>query len=99
KLHTDLVLLGTARFGRGVTQSEVTFQVGDSRQRLRVTGDRTWYRSGMGIRATAPRPLEALPLSYEYAYGGWDRTHADVAQHHCHEPNPLGRGYRAKAAA
>src|SRR6185312_15435820 len=61
--------------------------------------DRTWYRSGMGIRATAPRPLEALPLSYEYAYGGWDRTHADVAQHHCHEPNPLGRGYRAKAAA
>lgn len=98
KPDTDLVLVGTAHFGRGVTQSEVSFQVGDSVQRLRVTGDRAWHRSGVGIRATPPRAIDRLPLSYEFAYGGWDRTHADVAQHHCHEPNPSGRGYRAKGA-
>lgn len=62
---------------------------------LRVTGQRYWKRGLLGAMPSEPKPLEPLPLRYEYAFGGHD-ARRDV----CEERNPVGLGfaYRGRVA-
>jgi hypothetical protein len=100
KPATDVALVGHAYAPRSSPgSSDVSFQLGALTKRLRVHGERVWYKSGMGITATAARPFERMPLSYDRAYGGWDRSSPDERDHHCEMRNPVGLGYRAKKAA
>jgi hypothetical protein len=94
KVATDVVLLGHAQARRPTPELEVTFRVGTVGKSLKVFGDRTWVRSANTIYATRPTPFERVPLSYERAYGGWDRSHADPARHACDMRNPVGTGFR-----
>lgn len=90
KLATDLVLLGHAHAPRrGTTQLDVQLRVGPLATSVHVVGDRTWDRP-------EPRPFETLPLVYERAYGGWDRTSADPSLHACEPRNPVGVGFKSK---
>ncbi len=99
KPATDVVLVGHAHAPqRGATRCDVGFRVGPLQKIVRVTGDRLWYKAPLGIAASAPAPFETLPLSYDRAYGGWDRTSPDESKHHCDPRNPVGRGYRASGA-
>jgi hypothetical protein len=43
-----------------------------------------------------PEPLEKIPLVYENAFGGWDRSDTDPEQHAFEPRNPVGTGYRTK---
>jgi hypothetical protein len=50
----------------------VSLAVGDERRRLIVFGERRWRRSRLSdtIEASSPEPFVALPLTWEYAFGG-----------------------------
>jgi hypothetical protein len=97
---TDVLVRGDAIAPRGrhVTELDVSVRVGAVKKRLRVTGDRTWENGVLGIRMSAPRPFERMPLVYERAYGGWDRSSADEAQHRLDARNPVGTGFAISEA-
>ncbi|RKG84536.1 DUF2169 family type VI secretion system accessory protein [Corallococcus terminator] len=94
KPATDVVLLGHAHAPRsGATETLVALQVGPLKKAVRVLGERTWFKSLGRVGATKPLPFERIPLTWERAFGGWDKTDA---QKPSFEPrNPVGTGFRA----
>jgi hypothetical protein len=97
KLGTDVVLVGHARPGlTRATFLDVTLSVGPARSTVRVLGDRFWSSSAGRWVATPPRPFEAIPLVYERAFGGWDRSDPDPSRHGYEPRNPVGVGYVGK---
>lgn len=93
KPATDVVLVGHAYPPRaGATQVDIRFNVGPLSKSVRVFGDRFWQRAG----ASAAARFDVMPLSYDRAYGGWDRSNPQ--QPVCDRRNPLGRGFRRKGA-
>lgn len=101
KCATDVALVGHAYSprGRGGESADVTFRVGPVQKRLRVTGDRVWVRSMGAIHMTSPLPFDRIPLSYERAFGGWDKSASDPRSHSFEPKNPVGVGFRAPGAA
>lgn len=96
KPATDVVLVGHACApAPGTTETLVALQVGPVRKAVRVVGERVWFRSMGSVSMTKPRPFERIPLRYERAFGGWDRTDADPAKHGFEPRNPVGVGFRA----
>ena len=95
KVGTDLILRGHACAPRGKTvkMADVTLQVGGLSRVVRVVGDRKWYRSLGSWRATEPEPFQKMPLVYERAFGGWDKSDkAKPGQTH-EKRNPVGTGF------
>jgi hypothetical protein len=98
KPATDIVLIGHAHARlAGDTAVSVTLHLGDMRRTIKVTGDRTWVKSLGSISMTSPEPFERLPLVYERAFGGWDRSLPDPQRHACEPRNPVGTGFRLKS--
>jgi len=97
KLATDVALLGHAHAPRaGATEVEVGLQVGPVSRTAHVVGDRVWAVSMGGAVATRPQPFEKIPLVWERAFGGFDRT-AGTPERPEHEPrNPVGTGFRSR---
>jgi hypothetical protein len=96
KPATDVVLVGHAQDNRRrAVELDVVFRVGPVGKVLRVIGDRLWVRSAGAISATKPVPFERIPLCYERAFGGWDRSDRDPARHAFEPRNPVGTGFRA----
>ncbi|MFY2558306.1 DUF2169 family type VI secretion system accessory protein [Corallococcus terminator] len=94
KPATDVALLGHAHAPhKGATEVLVALQVGPLKKVVRVVGERTWFRSMGRVAATKPLPFEKLPLTWERAFGGWDRT--DPARPTFEPRNPVGTGFRA----
>jgi hypothetical protein len=97
KLGTDVVLIGHARpqYGRG-TLVDVYLSVGPARVVVRVFGNRVWTTALGRWMPSAPEPFDAMPLVYERAFGGWDRSSADPARHDYEPRNPVGVGFVSK---
>src|SRR5262249_19575220 len=78
KMATDVILLGHAQSDQGLAPSvDVTLEVGPVHKQVRVFGERAWKRT-LGIPTLgAARPFERMPLMYERAFGGWDRSASD----------------------
>src|SRR5262249_19547201 len=96
KPTTDIVLVGHAQDSRRrAAELDVVFRVGPVGKVLRVIGDRVWVRSAGAVAATKPLPFERVPLCYELAFGGWDRSDRDPARHTFEPKNPVGVGFRA----
>lgn len=96
KPGTDCVLLGHATVARPATQVDVGIRIGALQRTARVFGDRRWDVSLLGQKASPPQPFERVPLLWERAFGGWDRT-PEREELHQHEPrNPLGVGFVGK---
>jgi len=94
KPATDIVLVGHAYTSRSTIETLVGFQVGALQKIIRVTGDRYWIRSLGMVSMTPPRPFDMIPLVYERAFGGWDRSLPDIGRHTFEPRNPVGTGYR-----
>jgi hypothetical protein len=95
KLGTDVVVNGHAWASRsGVTEMTVGVRVGSMQKQAAVVGDRLWFKSMGQVSASKPRPFEKIPLRWERAFGGWDRSHADPSRHVCEARNPIGVGMR-----
>lgn len=96
KPGTDCVLQGHAVAPRPAPHVDVGFRVGELTRVARVFGDRRWEPGLLGSKPSPPRPFDRMPLVWERAYGGWDRTPAKE-EHHQFEPmNPLGVGFVAR---
>lgn len=92
KPSTDVVLLGHAYApAQGATHVDVEFRVGPVGKWIRVHGDR-WVLPGGEM--SAPASFEMMPLTYERAFGGWDRTSEDPDHHSCEPWNPVGVGFK-----
>lgn len=99
KPATDIVLIGTAHArSSGTTESTVALRVGAYEKRAVVFGDRVWVQVGRDIFPTKPRTFEKVPLRWERAFGGWDRSHPDQTRHTCEPRNPVGVGHRSNLA-
>ncbi len=97
KLATDVALLGHA-YGRKARAGhvDVSLRAGPLAQVVRVYGDRVWERTLRRWTKSRPAPFEKIPLMYERAFGGWDRSHSDEAKHAYEPRNPVGVGFVAK---
>jgi hypothetical protein len=96
KPATDILVRGdaVAPKGKQVSALDVGLRVGRINKQLRVTGDRIWEKGVLGgIKMSAPEPFERMPVVYERAYGGWDRSASDSAQHRLEGRNPVGTGF------
>lgn len=99
KPTTDILVHGAALAppGRKVTTLDVSLRVGAINKRLRVTGDRAWIKGALeGPRISVPEPFDEMPLTYERAYGGWDRSAADAKDHRLEGRNPVGTGFSVR---
>jgi hypothetical protein len=94
---TDVLINGTvwAPNGKPATEVDVGFQVGSVQKRLRVFGDRWWTLNLVGTHyvISAPEKFLQMPLQYERAFGGWDRTASDPKDHRLEPRNPVGQGF------
>ncbi|MET0594193.1 MAG: DUF2169 domain-containing protein [Polyangiaceae bacterium] len=94
KPATDVVLVGHAHAPHsGATEVNVGLNVGSLRKSAIVFGDRLWFRSAGAWATTRPVPFEKMPLTYERAFGGWDRSHPDPNRHAVDVRNPVGTGF------
>jgi hypothetical protein len=99
KPATDVVLIGHAYAPHsGATEVSVALRVGPLEKTVRVVGDRMWVKAFLGPKMTDPQPFERIPLVWERAFGGWDRSHPDPARHTFEPRNPVGTGFRQKHA-
>ncbi len=99
KVATDVVLVGSAYAPRpGATVVDVGIRVGPVHKVARVFGDRYWTTGLTGVQMSDPQPFESIPLRYERAFGGWDRSSPDASKHGFDPRNPLGTGFRAKGS-
>jgi hypothetical protein len=97
KPSTDVVLVGSAVAPKaGTTEMLVCFQVGPMKKGVRVFGDRAFYKAVGSVGMTRPVPFERIPLQWERAFGGWDRSHSDEKKHEYEPRNPVGVGFRGK---
>lgn len=96
KLATDCVLLGHAVSRHPATQMDVSVRIGPVGKVLRVTGNRWWVDGGVSLTMTAPEPFHLMPLVYERAFGGWDRTPEKEEHHEYESRNPIGVGFVGK---
>ena len=94
KTATDVVMVGHAHARRGgVTEVSVGLKVGQLEKAIVVRGDRVWVQAAGSITPSKPQPFERIPLRYERAFGGWDRSDPEPSKHTPFRPNPVGVGY------
>jgi hypothetical protein len=60
-----------------------------------VVGERVWVRGAGGMVMTRPQAFEKIPLVWERAFGGWDRTAGTPERPHFEPRNPVGTGFRS----
>lgn len=72
KPATDVLLQGLAYAPRGkAPHTDVALTLGSAiRKTIRVFGDRVWDSGGLPGSITPPKPFEAMPLTWERAFGG-----------------------------
>jgi hypothetical protein len=97
KPTTDVLLNGTAYApgGRPSAHFSVSLRAGPVRKTIAVRGNREWVGGPFGQRPSAAEPVVQLPIVYERAYGGYDRTDPDPACQRMDARNPIGRGVAA----
>ena len=77
---------------------EVTMQVGSLAKSFRVVGPRTYKAGLLSYRQSEPQPFVIMPITYNNAYGGVDRTNRDPARHQWYPFNHAGVGYHPKTS-
>lgn len=95
KRRCDVIVVGhaTAPAGQQVQRLAVGVRVGPMVKHLQAWGRRHWRGSMLGWRVSDPEPFDRLPLTYDLAYGGCDRTREAEGGTHTFEANPVGLGY------
>ncbi len=95
KPNSDIVLIGEAVAPDGVaSRLNVEFSIGPYHSRALVFGDRWWERGFLENRLTDPEPFSSIPLVYERAFGGWDKSHPSPEKHKVEPRNPVGVGFQ-----
>jgi hypothetical protein len=97
KTATDIALTGHA-YAPGINckESFVVLKVGLLQHVVKVFGDRVWKKRLGFSTMRSPQPFERIPIVYERAYGGYDRSNKDPGKHEYESRNPVGIGFRSK---
>jgi hypothetical protein len=96
KSACDVLLVGSAYAPRGQSarRTDVGLTVGPMIKRFSVVGHRAWAKNFINeFTPTRPVPFESLPITYDCAFGGTDRTRQDAGDTRTYLRNPVGRGY------
>lgn len=95
KLHCDVILNGCAYApnGKATQKVQVSLKVGDLTKTFNVIGNRTWELGIIGISAGEPDEFIKMPISYDNAFGGVDKSNDNEKKHRAYMPNPVGQGY------
>src|SRR5437667_4703251 len=93
KPRCDVLLLGSAYApdGEPVKRVDVGLRVGTMAKQFQVVGNRVWKKLLFLVYATGPEPFTAMPISYDNAFGGVDRSNEEKQRYFL--PNHAGRGY------
>ncbi len=97
KPTTDVLLNATAYApgGRPSINFLVEARVGSVHKVIRAVGTRRW-NEGFLREVSEPEPISQVPILYERAYGGYDRTDPDPARQRMDSRNPVGCGVVAQ---
>ena len=100
KPRCDVLLKGScyAPGGKPATHVEVAMQVGSLTKSFRVVGPRAYKAGLVSPKPSTPKSFTVLPIGYDNAYGGVDRTKEDPAKHEWYPLNHAGVGYHPNAA-
>lgn len=93
KFVSDITLnaIAHAPHTKPSTNWDVSIRIGEITKSLRVTGPRHWRFSNLiGWQLSAAEPTMAVPLQFEYAFGGSFRRHDEQV---VFDPNPVGLGF------
>jgi hypothetical protein len=95
KPRCDVLLNGSAYPPGGVPADRVTvsLQVGSLRKSFDVVGNRVWTSGLLLSSPGKPEPFAVMPISYDNAFGGIDKTRDNPQEHRWYLPNHVGRGY------
>lgn len=95
KPKCDVLLNGScyAPGGKPASRVTVSLRVGSFSKSFSVVGNRTWKKTWFFVTSTKPVLFTVMPISYNHAFGGEDRTHKDPAKHKTFTANPLGVGF------
>lgn len=100
KPFVDLLINGHAYApgGRASCLVPVEVVVADIHKQLVVSGDRYWRRGLNGTRASSPDPFIRMPMVFERAFGGIDRSSPDPGKHAAEPRNLSGVGFRGASS-
>ncbi len=95
KPRCDVLLNGSAYAPQGQPAERVTvsLQVGALRKSFDVVGHRTWHRGLFSASSTRPQAFTVMPISYDNAFGGVDKSHEDPTRHRAVLANSVGVGF------
>jgi hypothetical protein len=101
KPRCDVLLNGSAYApnGKPVERVQVTLQVGTLSKSFNVVGNRAYKAGTLYIAVSNPEPFTVMPISYDNAFGGVDRTHENAAKHRWHLLNHAGVGFHADTSS
>lgn len=90
----DVLLNGSAYSQNGpATSVQVGLRVGQMTKVFAVVGTRVWRAGALGAKPSSPVSFEAMPISYDNAYGGVSKAKGDPPRVKTFVQNPVGRGY------
>jgi hypothetical protein len=95
KPRCDILLNGSAYApgGKPTDRLTVALKVGSWSKSFDVVGQRVWKAGLLQPSATPPEPFTVLPISYNNAFGGVDRSQEDPSKHVWYPQNPVGVGF------
>jgi hypothetical protein len=95
KPRCDVLVNGSAYApaGRPIDRCTVGVSVGKLSKSFDVVGKRVWQAGMLGYDACRIEPFTQMPISYDVAFGGVDRSQKDVAKHRYYSANYAGVGY------
>jgi hypothetical protein len=95
KPRCDVVLNGSAYAPNGFPAERVRvgMRVGSITKVFDVVGNRVWEEVLGTISSSPPESFTIMPISYDNAFGGVDKSHPDPAQHRTFLANHAGKGF------
>jgi hypothetical protein len=95
KPKCDVLLNGSAYApgGKPTERMTVSLQIGSLNKSFEVVGNRVWQAGALYIAVSKPEPFTVMPISYNNAWGGVDRSQEDPSKHYYYPLNHAGVGY------
>jgi hypothetical protein len=101
KPRCDVLLNGSAYTpgSKPAARVRVSLKVGSWAKSFDVVGNRVWQAGALYLKASNPEPFTVLPISYNNAFGGIDRSQEDPKLHRWYPQNYAGVGYHEYLSA
>jgi hypothetical protein len=101
KPKCDVLLNGSA-YAPGGKPSErvpVSLRVGSWSKSFDVVGNRVWQAGALYIAVSKPEPFTVMPISYNNAWGGVDKSQEDPLKYRYYPLNHAGVGFHEYTSA